>query len=337
MATWTSKLEGFRPGTLRISGEKIPTLLGELAQADLQFWVDNPRIYSIVHASDEPLDQDQIQLELQNREHVKQLIQDIKHHGGLINPILVRDGDLAVLEGNSRLAAYRFLAQKDPIKFGEITSIVIPGDISQRLIYSYLNQEHIKGKSEWSPYEEAGIIYRLVQQGSTLDQLASELNIGVRVARRKYETYAFMIDHNEDIPSRWSYYDVYLRSQKVKKKREVEPALDNRIIQEIRGGKVTAQQFRDMLPEVCAHDKAFVSFVNGKTSLIGAYERLEEEGKTEDLAKLMKKMHERVRELKKDDFDGLSPKASKTVEYEMRQVIRKLTSLKQKVFGTGTA
>lgn len=307
--------------------------MGHLAQSDLQFWIDNPRIYSIVHASDETLDQDQIQLELQNRDHVKQLIQDIKHHDGLINPILVRDGDLAVLEGNSRLAAYRFLAQRDPIRFGELKCIVVPRDISEKLIYSYLNQEHIKGKSEWSPYEEAGIIYRLVNQGGDLKQLATELNIGYRVARRKYDTYAFMVEHNEDSPSRWSYYDVYLQNRKIKKRREADPTLDKRVIKEIRSGKTTAQQFREMLPEVCEHEKVFASFVSEKTNLQGAYDRLREEGKTEDLAKLMKRVHNQVRSLKREDFDSLRPKAAKTVETDMNQTIRKLRSLRRKVFG----
>ncbi len=330
--SWSAKTKGFQTGSMMISGEEVPTRTGEMLHADLRFWVDNPRIYSIVHASGEPLDQDQIQLELQGRDHVKQLIQDIKHHGGLIHPVLVRDGKYEVLEGNSRLAAYRFLSIKEPTKYGKIRCTVLPTEIAEKLVYAYLNQEHIKGKSEWSPYEQAGVIYRLVNGGMEMEALSKELNLGPRVLKRMYDTYAFMVDNNEDKPARWSYYEVYLQNRKVQEKRNAEKTLDKRVIKEIRSGKVTAQQFRDMLPDVCSHPRAFSGFVSEKTNLLGAYEKLEHEGKTEDLAKMMRGIHQKVRGLNREDFDGLKPRAAKTVENEMRGIIRKLTSLKKKVF-----
>ena len=43
---------------------------------------------------------------------VKNLIPEIKRHGGLMDPILVRRDTMEVIEGNSRLAVYRQLDQK---------------------------------------------------------------------------------------------------------------------------------------------------------------------------------------------------------------------------------
>ena len=51
-------------------------------------------------------------------DHVKGLVHSIRTHGGLIDPVLVRDTDYVVLEGNSRLAAYRLLAKIGPYSMG---------------------------------------------------------------------------------------------------------------------------------------------------------------------------------------------------------------------------
>ena len=57
---------------------------------------------SLVRAGREP-DQEDIYSELLEQEHVRELKEDIRLNGGLIDPLIVRDGTLEVLEGNSRL------------------------------------------------------------------------------------------------------------------------------------------------------------------------------------------------------------------------------------------
>lgn len=331
---WSTKVKAFDNDAMHISGQEVSIRRGVISQSVLQYWSKNPRIYSIVHAAAEELDQDEIQLELQRRDHVKELIKDIKHHGGLIDPIVVLDHTYEVIEGNSRLAAVRFLAQSSPVKFGRVRCIVLPASITQKLVYSYLNQEHIKGKSQWSPYEQAGVIYRLISDGADLAQLASELNIGVRKARAMLETYRFMVEHNEDKPSRYSYYDVYLRNRKAQRKREAEPNLDSRVVEEIRRGQVTAQDFRKMLPVVCDNRTQFTKFVSGRSSILGAYEILEKQGQTEDLVKRLKRLHDQIRGMSPTEFDGLTPKAAKTAEFHVGRMITSLTRIKKKVFGT---
>ena len=76
---------------------------------------DNPRVYSIVRAAEQEPTQAEIERRLSLMDHVKQLVQSIRANGGLTDPLIVRDGNHVVLEGNSRLAAYRLLARNDPI------------------------------------------------------------------------------------------------------------------------------------------------------------------------------------------------------------------------------
>jgi hypothetical protein len=89
----------------------IPVKTGWLDQSRLKFFVDNPRIYSIVRADGREPEQAEIYAKLRELEHVRVLKEDIRENGGLIDPIIVKDGSLEVLEGNSRLAAYRWLAE----------------------------------------------------------------------------------------------------------------------------------------------------------------------------------------------------------------------------------
>src|SRR6266853_1220958 len=93
-------------------------------------------------------DQETICRELQKLEHVRELQDDIVANGGLMDPLIVRDGDLVVLEGNSRLAAYRFLYKKDPVKWAKVRCTVLPKDIDEKLVFALLGQYHVKGKKD---------------------------------------------------------------------------------------------------------------------------------------------------------------------------------------------
>lgn len=330
---WSENVKAFPDDVLHISGNAIPVKRGKLKQGDLSFWENNPRIYSIVHQTDTPLDQEEIQSELLGLEHVKKLVNAIAHHGNLQNSIIVLDQKFEVIEGNSRLAAWRYLSQKDPNLFSEMPSVILPFDTSEELIYSYLNQEHIEGKTKWSAYEQAGVIFRLVKSGKDLDSLKQEMNISRQAAQRMYETYKMMVDCGEDRPNRYSYYEVYLANGKAKTKRKSEPKLDERIIEEIRKNEVTAQEFRKMLPIVCDDTREFGRFLTGKSSLLGSYESLEEKGKTKSLVVQLKSIHEQVRGMKKSEFDALGAKPQAEAEFRLKRITSTLQSLKKQVYG----
>src|ERR1700674_4193937 len=107
---------------LLIRGKNIPVRNTELEHAKLRFWHDNPRVYSAIRGNGIVPTQEEIQEHLIKMEHVKALIYDIELNGGLIEPLIVRDGTFDVVEGNSRLAAWRALAKKQPLKWGYVKS-----------------------------------------------------------------------------------------------------------------------------------------------------------------------------------------------------------------------
>ena len=154
----TAAKPGSKPApeeTLLIRGVEVPVETTTLPQADLRFFVDNPRVYSILRTDGEEPTQTDIESKLLEMDHVKALIQDIKRDGGLTDPVVVRSGKLEVLEGNSRLAAYRALAKINPIKWARMKVKLIPEDLDEALIFALLGQYHIKGKKDWATFEQA--------------------------------------------------------------------------------------------------------------------------------------------------------------------------------------
>jgi hypothetical protein len=205
-------------GTLLIRGIEVPTITKDVEFRKLQFYVDNPRIYSFVRMDGHTPTQNEILEKLRVLEHVRELVQDIRSNGGLIDPLIVRDGDFVVLEGNSRLAAYHALANDDPVKWEKVRCTLLPGEIDEKLIFALLAQYHVKGKKDWAPYEKAGFVYRRFKyQQVDLPIIAAEIGITKKEAQHLVSVYEFMIQQDDSDREHWSYYDEFLKSRNIKK------------------------------------------------------------------------------------------------------------------------
>lgn len=270
----TSKVE---LGTLRIRNQDVPIRTVWIEQNKLQFYVDNPRIYSVVRAGGKLPDQTEIYEELLEQEHVRELKEDIKLNGGLIDPLIVKDGSLEVLEGNSRLAACRWLYQNDTtnaVLWGKVKCTLLPKDIAEQLIFALLGQYHIRGKKDWIPYEQAGFLYRRFHHHKQdIPTVANELGIKTGEAQHKVKVFEFMVKHNEVKRDRWSFYDEYIKSTKIKKARDQYADFDKIVVQKIRKGEIKrAVDVRDSLPAICVSPaKNLKRFVEGKIDFEEAY------------------------------------------------------------------
>ena len=238
--------------SLTLGGEEVPVKNGYLPVLDLSFYPDNPRIYSFIQRHDDVPSQDEILKRLNRMDHVKQLIQSIRANGGLTDPMLVRDGDFVVLEGNSRLAAYRELARLDAVRWGKAKVRVLPSDISEKLVFALLGEYHIIGRKDWAPYEQAGYLYRRnVMHGVSVQEMAAEMGLSTQSVSHLVSTYQFMVEHNENDVNKWSYYDEYLKSNAVKKVRQGNPDLDKVVVKKIKDSEIeTARDVRDKLVKI---------------------------------------------------------------------------------------
>lgn len=274
------RTEPSRQDSLLILGNEVPTTTQFLPHQKLRFFADNPRVYSIVRADGRVPTQDEIERQLGELDHVKELREDIKRNGGLLEPLIVRGGTMEVLEGNSRLAAYRQLAAKDPIKWGMVKCTVLPVNVAESLVFALLGQFHIKGKKDWAPYEQAGFLYRrFTIHHVSADILAAELGMSTKMVNHLISTYQFMVDNEETDISHWSHYDEYLKSNKIKKARQAHPEMDSLVVKYIKEGTIErAMDLRDQLPIVCGAPAMLKKFASGKLALEEAFERAVDAG-----------------------------------------------------------
>lgn len=266
--------------TLLIRGVEIAVETTTLPQTSLRFFVDNPRVYSVLRGDAREPGQEEIERKLLAMDHVKALIQDIKRDGGLTDPVVVRAGNLEVLEGNSRLAAYRALAKVDPIKWGRMKVRLLPADLDEALIFALLGQYHIRGKKDWAPFEQAGFLYRRSQAHEIHSaQLAQEIGLSKRKVEHLIAVYQFMLDHDEADTARWSYYDEYLKSSAIRKARLAQPGFDVLVVQKVKSGEIArAVDVRDRLPIICAASKSVQKFAMGALDFENSHEHAVEAG-----------------------------------------------------------
>ena len=222
-----------------IGNQQVDAKEVELPQAQLLFYSENPRIYTILQDLGESPTQPEIEKQMKAHDHVKTLKDSIKANGGLLEPIIVRRN--VVLEGNSRLAAYRILASEDPIKWGKIKSNVLPDDTSDDVVTSLLGTLHLVGKTPWSPYEQAGFLVRRIEKSrKPIDAIAQELGIRVSDAKLSIEVYKEMMAADDMNPTKWSYYFELLKNRDIRKYDENNPTMEfkQKLIEKIKNDEV---------------------------------------------------------------------------------------------------
>ncbi|WP_299409979.1 ParB N-terminal domain-containing protein [uncultured Roseobacter sp.] len=255
-----------------IRQKRIPAVARDIPHADLRFWPDNPRVYSLLDRRTAEPDQDAIFRSMLKLEHVRALRHDILDNGGLIDPIIVRDGDFVVIEGNSRLAAYRSLASDDPTSWNTIRCRVLPANIQDADVYAMLGQYHVKGKKDWAPYEKAGFVYRRhVDQKVDIPDVARELGVSPQQIRHLVDVFQFMKDNGDDNRERWSHYDEFLKSRKIKKARDEIADFESHVVGLIKSGTIRAVDVRDQLPTICQAPKILKKFAKGDLQMDDAF------------------------------------------------------------------
>jgi hypothetical protein len=220
------------------------------------------------------------------------------------------------------------------MKWGYVICTVLPTDIKESDVFTLLGQFHIKGKKDWAPYEQAGFLYRrLKKHNADINALAVEIGISAKRVKHLVETYQFMIDNDEDDVNRWSYYDEYLKSHKIRKAREQHPFLDTLIVQKIQAAEIPkAMELRDRLPVICGNAKLLDKFIAEKLDFSEAYDAAVEAGGDSAHLKAVKKFRDFITrprvEQRLREYDG---KIAKNLIYELRKIHLKVGHLLKKL------
>lgn len=309
---------------MTIGNQRVEVKEIELPQSQLLFFPENPRVYNALHGivGDNP-SQEEIQRHMQLLDNVKVLKLSIEANGGLLEPIIVRKN--IVLEGNCRLAAYRLLAQKDPIKWGKIKANVMPDDTPEELVVALLGTIHIIGKTPWTPFEQAAYLARAINKTrKPIDALANELGMQKASAQAFIRVYQAMVEADDANPHKWSYYFELDKRNDIKEADANNPALNlmTTIKDMIKDDKIEkAQDLRDIGKIVKAKGEnaaqALEEFLNEEISLSDAVELAREDTK---LASIQKKVEAFLDFLKKEQGNIARNKSDVELNYTIKQI-----------------
>lgn len=237
-----------------ILGVNYEAPIEHLDHTKLRFYPKNPRVYSLIHdGSSKKWSQEDIELLLTKQEHVIQLCEQIRMHGGLMEPLYVKNSTKDVVEGNSRLAAYRMLAGQNAVQWELVKCAILPSDISDSAISSLLGQLHLKGKTKWVPYEQAGFLYRRHKEDKvSIPNLTKEIALSAKAIKHKIAVIAFMIKHGDNTRDHWSHYDELLKARKIKQACDDHPDLEETIVGLVKQDDIRAVDVRSKLKAVCS-------------------------------------------------------------------------------------
>lgn len=312
-----------------IQGEEISVTEKELKVDDLEFWAENPRVYSALRASgDENPTQPQIEEVMTKMDHVKSLKASIKVHGGLMQPVFVRRN--VVVEGNCRLAAYRLLCRTtEKVKWAKIRCYVLPDDMSDDLVFSLIATLHIDGVKEWTPFEQAGYLVRHIQKSKKpIEVIAKNCGLSLAKAKQYIAAYEMMLDNEDTDQQKWSYYFEMLKNKSIPTKSESHPELNliENLCKKIKFGEINNAQDMRMVAKLAGANsaeanKALHAYLQGDESLESAVAKVSEDDKKRHAKNVAQKFRE---QLVDKDFMLLLMDNDDEFKYEMERIYGRL-------------
>lgn len=274
-------------GKITVQNETIEFREREMKVDDLKFWPENPRVYSALRLKlmgEEPSQKD-IEEVMTSLENVKRLRSSIKAVGGLTHPLFVRNG--VVIEGNSRLAAYRLLCRVDKIRWAKVRCNVLPDDMSDDLVFALIGSIHIDGVTEWTPFEQAGYLFRHLQKSKKpIEAIAKDCGLTPSKSKQYVKVYETMLANDDTDQSKFSYYLEMLKNGDITSKSAKNPELNliDTLCQKIKSGTITkANELRDIAKLAKADsadaNMALKAYLNDEESLSSAVAKVSEEDK----------------------------------------------------------
>ena len=310
--------------SITILKTEIPASFMTMDISQLRYYDKNPRVYSCIYGVDRPEDADELQGlihdKMKQEPSVTNLLPQIKRHGGLIEPILVRMDTQEVIEGNSRLAAYRILFDEDAANWGRIKCLAVTSLTAEQQD-AYLDEMHVKGKTQWTAYEKANFAYVRFKEGVAIDEISRRFDESENEINKRIRTIELMELNGDTELSRYSYYDVLIRNKAISAAIQTDLNLKNFILTEIKRDEFEARELRDKLPVVLKKPKELKKFRSGRLSLDDAYQNARVSGPKN----LISGARDRVESVSKTDINKLEKSDLKDLKYELNKLTREIS------------
>ena len=315
--------------TINIMNEEVPVRRERWAIDDLFFLPDNPRVYAAIQGMTTgfseltPDEQQKLIYECMCKEpSVANLRPEIERDGGLQEPVIVRYDTRQVIEGNSRLAAYHILRDKNPgdERWMTIDCLMLK-DLTDEQQTRLLGQAHLHGKTDWSPHAKALYCYRWVKEGGKDAKALSEISgIKTQEINTSIRIIEMMKDNYDKKTSNFSYYDVLVRNRKISTAIDENEKLRTKLLADTKdeSNPYTAQQMRDKLPAVIDKPRILKKFIDGEETLENAHER----ARVSDLQKKLKGIHDRLQDIEPNELDDLERNDLNAAEQIAKKISR---------------
>lgn len=311
-----------------IMGQDVPANNELIAIGQLHFLPENPRVYAAIREMSDfaGLTSDEKQLRIYERllqePSVKNLIPEIKRDDGLQNPIIVRWDTRQVVEGNSRLAAYRKLNEEDPDndRWTHIRCLVVK-TLTEDQQTRLLGQEHLHGKTEWPAYAKALFCFRwVIEEERKIEDLANLSGFRVSTIRKNVEIIEMMERNSDNTLSNFSYYDVLVRNRDISSEIKDNEQLRDILLSQIKTKDFTAQEMRKRLPTIIAKPKILRKFEKGDVTLEDAYDR----AKISDIEQKLKRIRGDINDIEQDDIKQLERRQINAIQQVVKRIRRDL-------------
>ena len=320
---------------IKILGEDVNVNNDDINIYECKFLKDNPRVYTVTYGEPgfdgkhEEQQQEIIYEKLLEEPSVRNLIPEIKRHGGLMEPILIRHDTMEVIEGNSRLAVYRNLYKDTGDGDWELIPCDVVSSLTDKQQATLLNQVHVKGKTNWSAYEKANFAYVRKSRGWSFQDISKLFGESDGTIRRRVKVIEMMKENDDQNHQNFSYYDVLYKIRDIQGHMEKVGGYKDLLFDIKRGVEegepdyFSAQDLRKKLPVVLKKPRILKQYVEKKITLDEAFQRAKisriEENVRQAYSLLEDVSKAKVQELEQSRFNAF------------KQDVRKLSRLTDRI------
>ncbi len=257
---------------ITVLGRQISYEIKNVDIYSIGYYPPNPRInYIISKYPKEKISQDLIEQELLKLESTKERIKDLEDNKGLIDEVYVLNNQ--VVEGNTRLCAYRRLCKKypDEPRWKTIKARVLHDGVTEEELFYILGIFHIKGKTEWDAYEKAAYIHKMTNiLNKSSEEICKKLRMQKKTLEATLKAYEVMSkkflsssggenDSRDDL-KKFSYFAAFFNQKDLVKRTEDTPDFLDNFVSWVKEDRFKNAQSVRELPKILSNKKACKAF-----------------------------------------------------------------------------
>lgn len=257
--------------TIIVKGREISYKIEDVDIYSLEYYKENPRInYIISKHLPEKITQEFIEQELLKLDSVKERIKDLEENKGLLDEVYVLGNK--VVEGNTRLCAFRRLNKKypDDQRWKFIKARILQDDVTDDELFYILSIFHIKGKTEWDAYEKAAYIYKMIKVlNKSPEDIGKQLGKHRKTIEAMLNAYEIMskkylvntqdtelVNGVRDQLKKYSYFEAFSLQKDLVQRAKETPAFLNEFVEWVKEDRFKKAQNVRELPKILGNKKA---------------------------------------------------------------------------------